>query len=295
MRIYRLVPLCVLLALASHTAAQTVTIAGSSTVGPAVKAAVKPFRKANPGFKVVVGGGGSSQGVKKAAAGDVDLGMASRPVKAKEMKAHPDLQVHQIGIDGIALIVHKSNPLEALTADQVQALFTGQVKNWSELGGADAPIELISADNSHGTYEAFTKHFGLEGEQSGAAGKYTLKFRAKGSDGPFSDAVVKAVDGNKATFAAMATRKQGLGYISIGVAARIIAKGAPLKMVSLDGVAPTTEKVASGAYPLQRPLNLLSKGAPNENAQKFLDFMLSPAGQTLIEDLGFLAVTGAGN
>ena len=229
---------------------------GSTTVKPVVDKAVPEYQKTHADIQFAVGAGGTGQGVKLAGGGEVQIGMASATLKQEEKATFPDLVAKKIGLDGIAIVVHGDNPVKHITTQQVKDLFTGKISNW-KLGGNDAPIELISANEKHGTFDGFREHFGLEFK----ADANTIHFRNKG-EAAYAAIGAVSVDGNKVVLAAIVTQPNGLGYASLGTAAEMAAEGAPVKMLDLDGVTPSEANVLNGTYSLQRGLFLLTKGAP---------------------------------
>lgn len=270
-------------------AAGTLTISGSSTVKPIVEAAAGPFKSANPGTQVIIGGGGSSGGVKNAGSGKVDIGMASRAVKDKEKAKYTDLVTVPVGQDGVAIVVNKQNTVEAISREQVLALFTGQTENWSEVGGMSAPVAPVGILLHHGTSSVFMKYVGLEAEEGGEGATKTIRYWKKSGDkAAFAEA--KGADGNQPACAAVMTNPGAISFASIGFAQSLADKGAPIKLLKLEGVAPTSANVVSGAYTLSRPLQVMTKNAPTGLAKKFIDYLLSPEGQRIVVDKGYIAV-----
>ena len=275
----------------NHTAqaGETITIAGSSTVKPIVEEAVLAFKKGNPGVQVVVGGGGSSGGVKNAGEGKVDIGMASRKIKEKEQKTYPDLLPVVIGQDGVAMIVNKSLAIDNITTEQIFKIYTGAVTNWKELGGKDLPISLVGILLHHGTAEVFMKFVGLEGEERGEGTKKTICYWKKNGE---RKCVLEArgVDGNQPSCAAVMTKPGAVSFASIGFATSLADKGAPVKLLKLNGVEPTSANVVSGAYPLSRPLLVMTKGEARGGVKKFIDYLLSVDGQAIVRNKDFIPV-----
>jgi phosphate transport system substrate-binding protein len=269
---------------AAAPAADQITIAGSTTVKPIVETAAPQFKKKNPGVELVVGGGGSGQGIQLVSKGSVTLGMSSRPLNADEKSG---LVEHVIGMDGVALIAHSSNPVKSLTKQQVQAIYSGQIATWKELGGSAAPIVLYTLNAKHGTQEVFMKYFGLEAKESGEGAALVAAHRKQG-DEAYSRVTAKALDDVRQVIAAIVTNPNALGYVSISIAAATAAKGAPIRLLTLDGIAATEANVKSGTYTLSRPLLLLTKGEAQGVLQEFIRYMSGPEGQAIVKQLDYI-------
>ena len=246
-------------------AGDVINATGSSTIRPIVKKAAKLFKK-ETGIKVKVKGGGSSVGVKSADDGSADIGMASRSLKSSEPK---DLKAHLIGMDGIAMIVNGDNPVKALTKRQIIDIYTGAVTNWKEVGGPDLVITVETKSEGRSTKELFEKYFGL---------KDKVIFSAH------------IIGSNTEAIAFVSGTPSAIGYVSVGTAEGASNKGVAVKLLDLEGIKATSRNVANGTYPLRRELNLITKGEANENSQKFIDFILSPEGQTIVAKLEFVPV-----
>lgn len=244
------------------TAADRLVLTGSSTVAPLAAELGKRFEQ-QQGIRVDVQTGGSSRGVLDARRGLADIGMVSRALKPDEA----DLSGTVIAHDGISLIVHARNPVRALSAAQVVALYTGQVRNWQAVGGPDAPVTVINKAQGRSTLELFLQHFGLEAPQVRAS--VVIGDNEQG---------LKTLTGNP----------HAIAYVSIGSAEAALALGQPIRLLPLDGVAASSEEVARGRYPLARPLLLVTKAAPSETARRFLDFAQSAANYDLIREFHFV-------
>ena len=129
-----------LVALAAQAAPERLTLTGASTVAPLMADIAKRFEQANPHVRVDVQTGGSSRGVADARSGLADIGMVSRALKADEA----DLQANTVALDGVSLILHRSNPVRSLTDAQLKAIYTGQLTNWKDLGGQDRAITVVN-------------------------------------------------------------------------------------------------------------------------------------------------------
>ncbi|MCD4753780.1 MAG: phosphate ABC transporter substrate-binding protein [Anaerolineaceae bacterium] len=244
-------------------AAGSLSIAGSTTVQPVAELLAEAFMVLNPGIEVTVAGGGSSTGVKSVAEGQVEIGNASREIKDSEMEEYPGLLPHAVAKDGVAIVVHPSNPVSDLTAEQVKAIFLGQIQNWSEVGGHDKMIIVVVREEGSGTRATFDE-LALDEEL------------------PTDFAVVVSSNGNMVT--TVSTTEDAIGYVSFGY------MDEATKGVAVDGNEPTTDNVISGVYPISRNLNMITMGEAEGLAKTFLDFVLSAEGQAIVVEEGFIAV-----
>lgn len=269
---------CAAVGLSAATAeAGLITSAGSTTVQPVMKACATAYRSEHPQMRVIIAGGGSSKGVKTVARGRVDLGRASRQLKAVELKKYPTLKAVQVGIDGIAIVTHAQNSLSNITDEQVRQIYSGAIDNWKQLGGADAPIHLISLGTEHGTYELFSKYFHLKGSEV---------------DGSihFGDGVAWIAFSQQVALDRLAGDRQAIAFVSIGIGQRYMDETGEIKLLSLNGTAATEENVSGGVYKLSRPLLVLTNGEPAGEAKNFIDYLLSPQCQAIVKQLGYIPV-----
>ena len=234
-------------------------LTGSSTVAPLALEIGKRFEAKNPGVRLDVQTGGSSRGVADATSGLADIGLVSRALKPGEAKI---LTAHTIAMDGVGIIVHGGNPVRQLSDDQVRAIYTGQVRNWRAVGGADRPITVVNKAEGRSTLELFLHYTGLKNSD----------IRAQTVIGDNQQGI-KTVAGNPGA----------IGYVSIGAAEYEARHGTQIKLLPMAGVAATTETVRSGRFPLSRPLNLVTRGAPSPLAQRLIDFAQSAAVHDLVE------------
>jgi len=261
-----------LAALAPVPARAAVTVKGSDTMVILSQRWAENYMKKNAGKKVQVTGGGSGTGIAALVNGTTDVANSSRPIKADEAaKVRDRYSVvpaeTAVAKDGVALYVNEANGVAQLTVEQLRAIYQGDVTNWKQVGGADAPIVLYSRENSSGTYVFFKDHV-LGGEDFAAAAQ-TL---------PGTAAVVNAV----------AKEKNGIGY---GGAA--YAKGVKeLKVIGTDGqgYAPSADNVKSGKYPLSRPLFVYTRGKASGEARDFIDYCLSAEGQAIVTQVGYFPI-----
>lgn len=238
----------------------TLTVAGSTSVQPFSEVLAEKFMAVHKGVQVNVQGGGSSVGIEAAISGAAGIGASSRALKAEE-KAK-ELVDTTIALDGIVIVVHTSNEVKALKTDEVMNIYLGNIKNWKEVGGADAPITVVSREDGSGTREAFT----------------TLIMNKK-------DIIKTAIVQNStgAVRTTVAGDKNAIGYVSLSSLSQDV------KSIDIDGIAATEANVQAGTYKLQRPFIYVTKGAPSGLAKAFIDFVLSPEGQNIIVEEGAIS------
>jgi phosphate transport system substrate-binding protein len=241
------------------------SLAGSTTVQPLAEQAAAAFTEMYPGVKIDVSGGGSSTGVKSAGEGTTDIGMASRKIKDSELDTFPNLKIHTIAQDGIAIVVHPDVGVDGLTLDQARDIFAGTITNWSEVGGDDKLIVVISREEGSGTRGAFEE-------------------LVMGKDGPVIAETALLFPSNGAVRTAVSTTPDAIAYISFGYLDDSV------KALAIDGVDATVDNALNGSYPVVRPLNMLTDGDPDDLEQAFLDWVFSADGQAMVEDEGYLPV-----
>lgn len=257
--------LLVIVVSGSIFAADTLTIQGSSTVLPIAQRAAEVYMQQNPGINISVRGGGSGNGIAALIDGAVDIADASRFIKDKEVKAAIDNGIypvpHRVAMDGIAVVVNPANPVEDLSLEDVKKIYTGEVSNWKELGGIDQEIVVVSRDSSSGTFEVFNEIV-LMGER--------LR----------PDSLLQASNG--AVSGVVAETEGAIGYVGLGYLSE------QLKAIKIDGVAPNNATVASGKFPIARPLFMFTNGWPEGLTADFINFVLSKEGQKIAEEQGYV-------
>jgi phosphate transport system substrate-binding protein len=225
--------------------------AGSTSMTPLVEELAAAYHEREPFVTIDVGGGGTLLGREMAAASQVDLGLASWLPDGPPS----GLQATVIARDGIALVVHPSNPIKGLTLLQVRDLFAGRVVDWQVLGGTPGLVQVVSREDGSGTRAAFeTMVMKDEG--------VTLTALVM----PNSQAVVDYV----------ADDPQAIGYVSMGYV------NGDVNALAVEELLPTPENVSPGAYHLTRGLAILSRPDTSPQAKAFLDFALSPTGQAIV-------------
>jgi phosphate transport system substrate-binding protein len=242
---------------------QKITLTGSSTVAPLALEIGKRFEKQNKGVRVDVQTGGSSRGINDARSGLAQIGMVSRALKPDEA----DLKAFAIANDGVCMILHKSNPVDALSSDQVRAIFTGQIRNWKDVGGKNATITVANKAEGRSTLELFLSSFSLKNSD--------IKAQVIVGDN-LQD--IKTVAGNP----------HAIGYVSIGSAEFEEREGTPLKLLPIDGIAATVANVRDGKFPLSRPLNLVTREEPQGLIKRFIEFAQSKDVHDLVKEQYFV-------
>lgn len=235
-----------------------VSVIGSTSIHPFAELLAQQYEKKYPDRKVDVQGGGSTAGLQAVASGLADIGMCSRelsPEEAREFTAIP------IARDGLAIVVNRANPVGSLSVEQIRGIFSGHIRRWKEVGGADEPIRVISREESSGTRDCFV-HLVMRDE------RISREALVQESSG----AVKELVQGNP----------EAIGYISLGLV------GKELKALRVDGVEPTAENVLAGRYKLVRPLLFVTKGPAAPKAKDFIDFVLLPESQQALEAEGLI-------
>jgi len=238
-------------------------LTGSSTIAPLAGEIGKRFESLHPGVRVDVQTGGSSRGASDLRQGLNDIGMLSRSLNADEK----DLIAFPIANDGVCVILHKSNPVAALSDAQVVAIYTGKLTNWKDVGGPDAPITVVNKAEGRSTLELFCHYFKLKNTD--------IKAHVVIGD---NEQGIKTVAGNP----------NAIGYVSIGTAEFDAEHGTPIKLLAVGGVAATSANVDNGTFPLSRPLNLVVKAQPEGLVKEFLDLAMSDKVHDLIREQGFV-------
>ena len=246
--------------------ADRIVVDGSTTVGPIAKAFAEHYMEKHPDVNITVSESGSGNGAKSLINAACDVATMSRPMKNSEKKAAQDagvLPIEQVvAMDGIAVVVHKSNPVADLSLEQIRDIFTGKVRRWSELGGPDQPIVAISRETNSGTYECFES---LVMAQQ----KMDSKVEYVGSNGAIRQRVMSTPG--------------AIGYVGLAFMEGV-------KPVTVEGIEATFETVLSKVYPIARPLYMYTNGRPMAGAPlaDYIGLAQTPEGKQIIEDTGFV-------
>jgi phosphate transport system substrate-binding protein len=241
----------------ANAASSKLVLTGASTIAPLASEIARRFELEHPGTRIDVQSGGSSRGINDTRNGTAAIGMVSRDLKPEER----DLHAHTIAWDGVGIILHASNPVTALSRQQIVDIYTGKISNWKMVGGKDAAITVVNKADGRSTLELFLNYLKLKSSE--------IKPHVIIGD---NSQGIKIVAGNA----------NAIGYVSIGAAEYEAKHGLPIKLLPLDGVEATVANVRNGTFPLSRPLNLITR-EPNGLAQKFIEFARSIQVHDLVE------------
>jgi phosphate transport system substrate-binding protein len=258
------------------SAPASLTVKGSDTMVNLMSNLAEAYMKAHPNVNVSVTGGGSGTGIAALINGTTDICAASRTMKTEEKDqaqkargAAPQETV--VGQDGLAVMVNKNNPVSELSIEQLRKIYTGEYTNWREVGGISQEIIVLSRESNSGTYVYFQEHV-LEKKD------YTPKARLL----PSTAAITQAVTDDQ----------NAIGYGGIAYA----EKAAGVKMIRVKhdsetpAILPSEATVLDNTYPISRPLFLYTSGQPQGAAAEFIHYVLSPEGQKIVTDTGYIPV-----
>ncbi len=242
----------------------SVTASGSSALLPLAQAAAEAFMKTNSDASITVNGGGSGTGLKQVAEGSVDIGNSDVTAEEKlDASAAADLVDHKVCTVTMAPVVNKELGVTNLTSEQLISIFTGETKNWSEVGGPDEEILLVTRPSSSGTRALF-KEWALNGEEE--ASNEALETDDSGT-------LVQTIVDNKGA----------IGYVALSY----LVNNDSVQSVSIDGVEPTLENTYNGTYKVWGYEHMYTKGEGSELAQAFINYMMSDEFGTNIESMGY--------
>jgi phosphate transport system substrate-binding protein len=249
--------------------AETLVIKGSDTLGAKlVPQLAEEFKAQHPDTTFNIAAEGSTTGIAAIIDGTAQIGMASRPTKPEEVAAAKAKGVTfketTVAWDGIAVIVNAANPVKSLTKKQVEQLFTGDVTDWSAVGGSAGKISAYTRNTSSGTYSEFKE--------------LAMKKRDYAPDS-------QKMAGNEQIASEVSKNPNGVGYVGLAY-----TKASGIKVVPIDGATPSKESVLGKKYPYARPTFYYTNGEPSGVAKQFVDFTVSDAGQKIVDQVGFVPI-----
>jgi phosphate transport system substrate-binding protein len=266
----QLLSLALAAALASSAfAAEKIVIKGSDTLGAKlVPILAEDYKSSHSDVAFEIAAEGSTTGIAAIIDGTAQIGMSSRRAKPTESSAALAKGVTMkptiVAFDGIGVIVNQGSPVSSLTKRQVEQIFTGDITDWSQVGGTPGKISVYTRNTSSGTYSDFKELAMKKRDYAGSSQKMA---------------------GNEQIAAEVAKNPNGIGYVGL---AYLHDPG--IKTVAIDGALPTEESVIAKKYPYARPTFYYTNGAPTGEAAKFVEFTLSDEGQRIVRKVGFVPV-----
>jgi phosphate transport system substrate-binding protein len=257
------------LALSGSAHAGKLVIKGSDTLGAKlVPQIAEAFQAKHPDMKFEIAAEGSTTGIAAIIDGTANIGMASRRAKVTEVTAAQAKGVKMkptiVAYDGIAVIVNAKNPINALTKKQVEQIFTGDVTDWSAVGGQPGKISLYTRNTSSGTYSEFKDMAMNKRDYAGGSQKMA---------------------GNEQIASEVAKNANGVGYVGLAY-----IKTPGIKVIGIDGHKPTHAEVQDKKYPYSRATYYYTNGDPVGDTKAFVDFTLGSEGQKIVDQVGFVPV-----
>ncbi|MCW8960892.1 MAG: PstS family phosphate ABC transporter substrate-binding protein [Ignavibacteriaceae bacterium] len=268
-----------------------ISIKGSDTMVNLAQKWAEVYMQKNPNVSIQVTGGGSGTGIAALLNGTTDLADASREMKQDEFETAKQKGitpvVYDVALDGIALIVHPENKIDNLTIKQLSEIFSGKITNWKQLGGSDMAITLYGRENSSGTYEFFKEHV-LGKDESGKQIDYSPS--------------TQVLQGTAALGEAVARDVKGIGYGGVGYFAE--RKDVKILHIKKDADSPAIspsdngkvnyEAIWNGNYSISRYLYCYTNGNATGELKNYIDFILSPEGQKIVESMEYIPLPTKG-
>ncbi|WNY24595.1 PstS family phosphate ABC transporter substrate-binding protein [Methanolapillus millepedarum] len=254
----------------SGSSDESVLISGSTTVLPLIQVLSENYMVDHTDM-IIVKGGGSGSGIAELIDKTNDIAMSSRKINDKELANAQSNGIEPvetiIAMDGITIIVNPSNPVNSLTLDQLQKIYTGEITNWNQVGGSDMKIAAIARDSASGTQEYFKE-----------AVLHNNSFR--------SDTITQSATG--AVTQEVSQNANAIGFIGAAYQdSRVKTLG-----INVNGtdVYPTETNILTGTYPLSRPLYLYTTQTPSNATTNFINYVMNPDGQAVVKEVGYAPV-----
>src|SRR5260370_22707156 len=244
-------------------------IKGADTLGAKlVPQLAEQFKAQHPGTTFDIAAEGSTTGIAAIIDGTAEIGMSSRRAKTSEVGTAASKGKHMkptiVAFDGIAVIVNSGNPIKGLTKKQVEQIFSGDVTDWSEVGGSGGKISVYTRNTSSGSYTEFKE--------------LAMKKRDYARDS-------QKLAGNEQIAQEVGKNPNGVGYVGLAY-----TKVSGIKVVPIDGALPSKESVLAKSYPYARPTFFYTNGSPTGVVKEFIDFTVGPEGQKIVEQVGFVPI-----
>src|SRR5213595_3996041 len=266
-RIY--LSLIIILSLTGSAYADRLVIKGSDTLGAKlVPQLAEQFKAEHPGTTFDIAAEGSTTGIAAIIDGTAQIGMSSRRAKSSEIGAASAKGINMkptiVAYDGIAVIVNAGNPVKSLTKKQVEQIFTGDVTDWSAVGGSGGKISVYTRNTSSGTYSDFKE--------------LAMKKRDYAPDS-------QKMAGNEQIASEVSKNPNGVGYVGLAY-----TKAGGIKVVAIDNTLPSNQTIHAKTYPYARPTFFYTNGEPTGVVKEFIVFTIGPDGQKIVEQVGFVPI-----
>jgi phosphate transport system substrate-binding protein len=253
----------------SSASADRLVIKGSDTLGAKlVPQLAEQFKAQHPGTTFDIAAEGSTTGIAAIIDGTAEIGMSSRRAKSSEVGAAASKGRHMkptiVAYDGLGVIVNASNPIKGLTKKQVEQIFTGDVTDWSAVGGSGGKISIYTRNTSSGTYSDWKELAMKKRDYAGGSQKMA---------------------GHEQIAAEVGKNPNGIGYVGLAY-----MKAGGIKVVPIDGQMPTQQAVRNKSWPYARPTFYYTNGEPSGVAKEFVDFTIGPTGQKIVDRVGFVGI-----
>jgi phosphate transport system substrate-binding protein len=253
----------------SSANADRLVIKGSDTLGAKlVPQLAEQFKAQHPGTTFDIAAEGSTTGIAAIIDGTAEIGMSSRRAKSSEVGTATSKGKHMkptiIAYDGLGVIVNASNPIKGLTKKQVEQIFTGDVTDWSAVGGSGGKISIYTRNTSSGTYSDWKELAMKKRDYAGGSQKMA---------------------GHEQIAAEVGKNPNGIGYVGLAY-----MKAGGIKVVSIDGQMPSQQAVIAKTWPYARPTFYYTNGEPSGVAKEFVDFTVGPGGQKIVDRVGFVPI-----
>ena len=249
--------------------ADRIVIKGSDTLGAKlVPQLAEEFKAQYSGTTFDIAAEGSTTGIAAIIDGTAQIAMSSRDAKPAEIAAAKakgvEMKETLVAYDGLGVIVHANNPIKGLTKKQVEQIFTGEISDWSAVGGAGGKISIYTRNTSSGTYSDWKELAMNKRDYAPSAQKMA---------------------GHEQIAAEVGKNANGIGYVGLAY-----MKAPGTKVIAVDGVMPTGDAVRNKSWIYARPTFYYTNGEPTGVAKQFIDFTVGPAGQKIVDNVGFVGI-----
>jgi len=254
---------------------ESIYISGSTTVLPVISIAAEQFKVIHPDINIIINAGGSGVGINQLGEKKIEIGMASRDITTEEIAKYPGVifNIISIGKDAVVPVVASeiyNAGIKALSLEQINKIYKGEINNWNEVGGPDKEILCVDKEQARGTRHVFMK----------------IVMGDKEAEAPGADLVLGS---NNEEQTAIAQSDAAIGMLSNAWLNNDIV-GLGIIMPNGKTIEPTLQNIINGTFPITRDLYIIVNGNPQGNVKKFIDFLLSDEGQKIVEETGYVSI-----